>query len=153
MNFKQKMSDFTGYVSYITGDPLGLILAFLFVLVWGLTGPLFGFSDTWQLVINTITNVVALLMAFVIQNTQNRDGEAIQIKLDELIRSHGGAHDAVLDIEELTQEQLKALKARYKQLAAAARADLLKGLKDTSTKDISSATKKTSRKKTPSKPD
>ncbi|MDK3161226.1 low affinity iron permease family protein [Kamptonema cortianum] len=96
----------------------------------------FEFSDTWQLIINTSTTIVTFFMVFLIQNTQNRDGEAIQIKLDELIRSHQGAHNALLDLEELTEEQLKQIKDRYEKLAEAARKELSKGLKDTKSTEV-----------------
>jgi low affinity Fe/Cu permease len=99
--------------------------------VWVVTGPLFGFSDTWQLVINTGTTIITFLMVFLIQNTQNRDTEAIQIKLDELIRATQGAHNALLDLEELEEENLDAFKVKYQALAAAARSELTLGNKDT----------------------
>ena len=89
------------------------------ILVWLVTGPLFGFSDTWQLVINTGTTIVTFLMVFLIQNTQNRDAEAMQVKLDELIRVTAGAHNALLDLEELEEHELDASATRYEQLARA----------------------------------
>lgn len=101
--------------------------------MWLLTGPIFAFSDTWQLVINTGTTIITFLMVFLIQNTQNRDTEAIQVKLDELIRATQGAHNALLDLEELEEEKLDAFRARYQALAAAARADLGRGNQDTGT--------------------
>jgi low affinity Fe/Cu permease len=105
------------------------------IVVWLVTGPLFGFSDTWQLVINTGTTIVTFLMVFLIQNTQNRDTEAIQVKLDELIRATLGAHNALLDLEELADENLDAFRTRYLALAAAARTELSHGLEDTGTPD------------------
>ena len=93
------------------------------MLVWAATGPLFHFSDTWQLVINTGTTIVTFLMVFLIQNTQNRDTEAIQIKLDELIRATRGASNALLDLEELEVEKLDAFREKYEALAQAARAE------------------------------
>lgn len=93
--------------------------------------PFFSFSDTWQLVINTSTTIITFLMVFIIQNTQNRDGEAMQIKLDEIIRSHRGAHNVLLDLEELTPEQLDLIKNRYEKLARKARKDLKQGKTDT----------------------
>ena len=93
------------------------------IVLWLVTGPIFGFSDTWQLVINTGTTIVTFLMVFLIQNTQNRDTEAMQIKLDELIRATVGAHNALLDLEELDQAKLDAYRDRYAALAAAARAN------------------------------
>lgn len=94
---------------------------------------MFGFSDTWQLVINTGTTIITFLMVFLIQNTQNRDTEAIQVKLDELIRATKGAHNALLDLEELEEENLDAFKAKYQALAAVARTDLGLGNEDTGT--------------------
>jgi low affinity Fe/Cu permease len=97
------------------------------ILGWLATGPLFGFSDTWQLVINTGTTIITFLMVFLIQNTQNRDTAAIQVKLDELIRATQGAHNALLDLEELEEKDLEAFRARYEKLASAARRMVAKG--------------------------
>lgn len=119
--------------SRYAGRPATFSLAVLVILVWIVTGPLFGFSDTWQLVINTGTTIVTFLMVFLIQNSQNRDTEAIQIKLDELIRATRGAHNALLDLEELDEESLDAFRTRYEALAAAARKGLRDGLHDTDT--------------------
>jgi low affinity Fe/Cu permease len=96
-------------------------LAVLVVLVWAATGPLFHFSDTWQLVINTGTTIVTFLMVFLIQNTQNRDSVAMQVKLDELLRALKGAETAMADLEDLTESELDAFKRHYAHLAAAAR--------------------------------
>ena len=106
------------------------------IVVWATTGPLFGFSDTWQLVINTGTTIITFLMVFLIQNTQNRDSEAMQIKLDELIRAIDGAHNALLDLEELTQQDLDRIRDRYEALAARAREKLRQGATDTGTPDL-----------------
>ena len=108
-----------------------LVGACLIIVVWGVTGPLFGYSDTWQLVINTGTTIVTFLMVFLIQNTQNRDSEALQIKIDELIRATKGAHNALLDLEELEQDNLDEFRRRYQMLASAARKDLERGDQDT----------------------
>ena len=97
---------FANGASRATGRPLTFLLALLVVVVWGVTGPLFGFSDTWQLVINTGTTIVTFLMVFLIQNTQNRDAEAMHVKMDELIRAMEGAHNALLDLEELEDKDL-----------------------------------------------
>ena len=115
------------------GRPFVFALAVLVVVVWIVTGPIFGFSDTWQLVINTGTTIVTFLMVFLIQNTQNRDTEAIQIKLDELIRATEGAHNALLDLEELEVATLESFRRRYQALAGTARAELRHGLIDTDT--------------------
>jgi low affinity Fe/Cu permease len=117
------------------GRPRVFAVAVAVIVVWLVTGPLFGFSDTWQLVINTGTTIVTFLMVFLIQNTQNRDTEAIQVKLDELIRATHGAHNALLDLEELADESLDAFRAKYQALAGAARAELKSGLEDTGTPD------------------
>ena len=113
------------------GQPVGFVVALLTVLIWLFSGPLFGFSDTWQLVINTGTTIVTFLMVFLIQNTQNRDIEAIQVKLDELIRATEGAHNALLDLEDLSDIELARVRKRYEALAAEARVELKKGLRDT----------------------
>jgi len=110
-------SRFAKRVSLFTGRPITFILALTLILVWAVTGPLFGYSDTWQLVINTGTTILTFLMVFLIQNTQNRDTEALQIKLDELIRVQQEANNALLDLEELDEEDLARVKAIYLSLA------------------------------------
>jgi low affinity Fe/Cu permease len=112
----------------LTGHPATFAAAVLIVVAWAVTGPLFGFSDTWQLVINTGTTIVTFLMVFLIQNTQNRDTEAIQVKLDELIRATKGAHNALLDLEELTDDVVDGFRKKYQALAEQARSS---GGKDT----------------------
>ena len=101
----------------ITGRPRTFALAVLLILVWGVTGPIFGYSDTWQLVINTGTTIVTFMMVFVIQNTQNRDTTAMHIKLDELIRVTESARNILLDLEELDDEVLQGLRKDYERLA------------------------------------
>jgi low affinity Fe/Cu permease len=97
------------------------MLAVAVVAVWGLTGPMFGFGATWQLVINTGTTIVTFLMVFLVQNTQNRDAEAMQVKLDELIHALESADDSLLDVEESDQEELDRTRDSYKSLARGAR--------------------------------
>ena len=126
-------SGFSKAISHFCGRPKTFALAVAMIVVWVITGPLFGFSDTWQLVINTGTTIITFLMVFVIQNTQNRDTEAIQIKLDELIRATKGAHNALLDLEELEMDSLDAFRKKYEILAASAREDLRLGALDTGT--------------------
>jgi low affinity Fe/Cu permease len=101
-----------------------------------LTGPIFNYSDTWQLIINTSTTIITFLMVFLIQNTQNRDTAAIQIKLDELIRATKGAHYALLDLEELEESEINRIRANYEKMATAAREDLKNGKVDTEMPDI-----------------
>ena len=107
--------------SKFTGRPLAFNLAIAAVILWIVTGPIFKFSDTWQLVINTGTTIITFLMVFLIQNSQNRDTAAIQIKLDEIIRATAGAHNALLDLEELEEDDLEKFHKRYCKLASAAR--------------------------------
>ena len=126
-------SRFAKAAAHFCGRPRVFVLAVGVIAAWILTGPLFGFSDTWQLVINTGTTIITFLMVFLIQNTQNRDTEAIQVKLDELIRATKGAHNALLDLEELEEETLNAFRTKYQALASAARVELSRGLKDTGT--------------------
>src|ERR687887_1274709 len=118
----------TKWTAYATGRPATFIAACTIIIVWAALGPHFGFSDTWQLVINTGTTIVTFLMVFLIQNTQNRDSAALQLKLDELIRAVQGAHNGLLDLEELSQADLDRLRARYEALARQAREDLKRGL-------------------------
>ena|SRR5690349_5977815 len=112
------------WASRATGRPITFISAVIIIIIWAITGPIFNFSDTWQLVINTATTIITFLMVFLIQNTQNRDTEAIQIKLDELIRAIEGAHNALLDLEELEDEELDAIRKNYLELAKKARNEL-----------------------------
>jgi low affinity Fe/Cu permease len=112
---------FARWMSRATGTPAAFVTACSVVLVWAVTGPLFGFSDTWQLVINTGTTIVTFLMVFAIQSSQNRDSEAIQVKLDELIRSIEGAQNSLLDLEELEESEIERLRKKYRDLAADAR--------------------------------
>jgi low affinity Fe/Cu permease len=114
----------------VSGRPMTFGLAVTVIIVWAVTGPLFGFSDTWQLVINTSTTIITFLMVFLIQNTQNRDTGAIQVKLDELIRAIEGAHNALLDLEELEDRDIDRIRTDYENLAAAARRDLREGRTD-----------------------
>lgn len=119
--------------AHFAGRPRVFVLAVGVIALWIVTGPMFDFSDTWQLIINTGTTIVTFLMVFLIQNTQNRDTEAIQVKLDELIRATQGAHNALLDLEELEEVNLDAFRAKYQALASAARAQLRRGALDTDT--------------------
>ena len=119
-----------------SGHPVAFVAAFALIVGWLVTGPIFGFSTTWQLVINTATTIVTFLMVFLIQNTQNRDGAAVQLKLDELIRAVQGAHNELLDLEELTESELDRFKARYVELAERARTDLRQGRSDTGVPEI-----------------
>ena len=123
-------------VTNAAGSPYALVIAAAVILTWLVTGPLFGFSDTWQLVINTATTIVTFLMVFLIQNTQNRDTEAMQIKLDELIRATQGAHNALLSLEHLEDEELESYVKHYARLAEAARRKLRAGELDTDSPDI-----------------
>ena len=115
---------------------MSFFLAAIIVVFWAMTGPIFGFSDTWQLVINTGTTIVTFLMVFLLQNTQYRDSEAIQIKLDELIRAMEGAHNMLLELEELDEKDLDRIRAEYRKLAERARKDLKKGKGDTGVPDV-----------------
>lgn len=100
-------------IAQITGSPLAFLVALLVILLWIVTGPLFEFSDTWQLVINTATTIVTFLMVFLIQNTQNRDTKAIHLKLDELLKGVKGARTGMVDIEDLPDDKLEALQDEF----------------------------------------
>jgi low affinity Fe/Cu permease len=133
---RSPFSRFAKWTAHATGHPLAFVLAAAMIVVWLVTGPVFGFSDTWQLVINTGTTVVTFLMVFLIQNTQNRDSAAVHLKLDELIRTVAGAHNALLDLEELTENDLERLRSRYESLGRSARAELLQGIVDTDSPEV-----------------
>lgn len=127
---------FASRTATAAGHPFLFAIACLTILAWALVGPVFAFGDTWQLVINTATTIVTFLMVFLIQNTQNRDSKATQIKLDEIIRALKGAHNALLDLEELSEEDLQKIRTRYIEIARRAREDLARGLGDTEETDV-----------------
>jgi low affinity Fe/Cu permease len=129
-------------LAVLSGKPATFLLAVLAVVLWAATGPVFGYSDTWQLIINTSTTIITFLMVFLIQNTQNRDTEAIQIKLDELIRATQGAHNALLALEQLEDDELDKYMKHYAQLAAAARKLLREGKLDTDSPEIKAFAKR-----------
>jgi low affinity Fe/Cu permease len=115
---------FAKWTSRVTGKPVTFISAVVIILIWAVTGPIFHFSDTWQLVINTGTTIITFLMVFLIQNTQNRDTEALQVKLDELIRSSKAARNQVLNLEELDDDELDEIRKEYYELAQKAHKEL-----------------------------
>jgi low affinity Fe/Cu permease len=124
------------------GRPLTFTVVCLMVLAWAVSGPYFHYSDSWQLTINTATTIVTFLMVFLIQATQNRDAEAIQIKLDEIIRSQSTAHNALLDLEELEEDELLKMRENYLALAEQARRRLRNGGSDTGVPEIDEPHKK-----------
>ena len=127
---KHAFVTFSKATSCLAGHPGTFVAAMAIIIVWAITGPLFGFNDTWQLVINTGTTIITFLMVFLIQSTQNRDTAAMQIKLDELIRISQGAHTALLDLEELGEEDLERLRSQYEDMAQKARANMEQGKSD-----------------------
>ena len=136
MKSKTWFTRFAKWAAHTTGHASAFMVAVVVILLWVITGPFFGFSDTWQLVINTGTTIVTFLMVFLIQNTQNRDTGAMQVKLDELIRVVQGAHNALLDLEELDEEVIERMRANYRKLAARARENLKNGRLDTETPEV-----------------
>jgi len=127
---------FAKWTARTTGRPITFSVALAVIAGWALSGPLFGFSDTWQLIVNTATTVITFLMVFLIQSTQNRDAEAIQVKLDELIRLSKGGHNALLDLEELEEEELDRIRQSYCRLAEEARERLRSGGTDTDVPEL-----------------
>lgn len=115
---------FASWTARNAGKPAAFVMACSVIVVWAASGPIFGYSDTWQLVINTGTTIITFLMVFVIQNSQNRDGAALQIKLDELIRALEGAENALLDLEELSDGELQEIRLEYEALAETARKEV-----------------------------
>jgi low affinity Fe/Cu permease len=118
---KEKFARFAQWTSHVSGQPLTFAAMAGMLVVWGLSGPLFHFSDTWQLVINTTTSLITFLMVFIIQNTQNRDTAMMQIKLDELIRATAKAQNVLLDMGELDDDDLEKIRKQYRELAHHAR--------------------------------
>lgn len=113
-DWRKRFDRFASYVTKHAGAPSTFVLAFVLVLVWGISGPLFGFSETWQLIINTGTTIVTFLMVFLIQQSQNKDSKAVHLKLDEIIRSLDGADDELIDIEDLSEQQIRHLASQMK---------------------------------------
>lgn len=128
--WNRRFDRFARISSRLSGRPLAFNAAMIVILAWVVTGPLFGFSDTWQLIINTTTTIVTFLMVFLIQHTQNRDTEALQVKLDELIRAMGGANNALLDLEEMEEKELDVLRRQYTELAKIAKEDMNRAAKN-----------------------
>jgi len=141
MKITPRYSNFAKATSRFCGHPGVFVLAVFSIFGWIITGPIFRFSDTWQLVINTATTIITFLMVFLIQTTQNRDTEAIQMKLDELIRATRGAHNTLLDIEDMDDIQMEEIRHRYQLLAKLARESLAAGSLDTDTPDFTSSIK------------
>ena len=135
-----RFTRFAKWTAHVTGRPNTFLFAVAVVLVWAVSGPMFGFSDTWQLVVNTGTTIVTFLMVFLIQATQNRDAEAMHIKLDELLRVTPGAHNVLLDLEELEESELERLHAIYCKLAQEARRGVSHGRSDEGVPDIGELT-------------
>jgi len=127
---------FSERAAVAAGHPAAFLCALSIVVLWGVSGPVFGFNDTWQLVINTGTTIITFLMVFIIQNAQNRDSKALQLKLDELIRATEGAHTVMLDIEELSERELKTIQNKYEEIAKNGRKRLRQGKTDTGSPDL-----------------
>jgi low affinity Fe/Cu permease len=122
---------FATKTSTAAGQPITFVIAVAIILVWAITGPMFHYSDTWQLIINTGTTIVTFLMVFLIQNSQNRESKAVQLKLDEIIRALEGAHNTLLNLEDLDEKELDAIHQRYTKLAQQAHEALKRGEADT----------------------
>ena len=129
---------FSKWTARATGNPLTFAVALSVIIIWAVTGPIFHWSDTWQLVVNTGTTIVTFLMVFLIQSTQNRDAEAVHVKLDELLRVSPGAHNVLLDLEELDERELERIRSIYCRLADKARRGQHQGRSDEGVPDMGS---------------
>ena len=134
---------FTKFTAHVSGRPATFMLALAVIVVWASTGALFHWSDTWQLIVNTGTTIVTFLMVFLIQSTQNRDAIAVQVKLDELLRVTAGAHNVLLDLEELDEVELERIREVYVKLAATARRGIDAGRSDEGVPEIGALAGKT----------
>ena len=139
---------FSKFAARATGRPATFALAVMLIATWGVSGFLFDFSNTWQLVINTFTTIVTFLLVFLIQATQNRDSEAMQVKLDELIRTTKGAQNELLDLEELEEAELDRIRAGYEQVAQRAREQARAGNRADSTSVVDLSSSRSERGKT-----
>jgi low affinity Fe/Cu permease len=122
---------FARATSFHAGRPSTFLIATLVIVGWAITGPVFHYSDTWQLAINTGTTIVTFLMVFLIQNTQNRDSQALHLKLDELIRAKKGARNSLLDLDDLSDEELAKIRTSFAKIAAKAKQDVTDGTSET----------------------
>jgi low affinity Fe/Cu permease len=122
-SFADRFRQISKRTAEIVGTPAAFFASVILIVMWGCSGPLFHFSDTWQLVINTGTTIITFLMVFLIQNTQNRDSRAVHLKLDELIKALRGARNSIIDLDSLSDEQLKELEDEYKKLCSKVRAE------------------------------
>jgi low affinity Fe/Cu permease len=113
---RERFRRFAHFVAHAAGTPWAFVLALTVIVIWGLLGPLFDYSDTWQLVINTATTIITFLMVFLIQNSQNRDAKAVHLKLDELLRGVTGARTELVNLEEFTDEELEAMHEEFRKL-------------------------------------
>jgi len=120
-SFGRRLEAFSSWATAVTGSTLGFSFAGLLIIVWLVTGPIFGFSDTWQLVINTATTIVTFLMVFLIQRSQNKESMAVQLKLNELVASKKGASNRLIDIEDLSEQELRILHQHFRQLVEMAK--------------------------------
>ena len=121
--FTEKFEMFSQRVTHAVGRPWAFFIALLVILIWAVTGPLFGFGDTWQLVINTGTTIITFLMVFLIQQTQNKDGKAMELKLNELVAATKGASNRLIDVEALSEDELDVLHGYYRQLVELSQRD------------------------------
>lgn len=136
MKLRDRFTIFSHKTAFWSGHPLTFIAALLMIVIWAISGPMFGFSNTWQLVINTGTTIITFLMVFLIQSTQNRDSEALHLKIDELLRATPGAHLMVMDLEKLDEEEFDRFRKMYDELARKAYENLKRGQVDTDCPDI-----------------
>jgi low affinity Fe/Cu permease len=120
-SFGRRLEAFSSWATAVTGSTLGFSFAVLLIIVWLVTGPIFGFSDTWQLVINTATTIVTFLMVFLIQRSQNKESMAVQLKLNELVASKKGASNRLIDVEDLSEQELRILHQHFRQLVEMAK--------------------------------